>query len=92
MNLYKLVFTKYSKKEWDKLDHTIKLQLQKRLKKRLENPKVQNDKLSGFDNVYKIKLRNAGFRLAYEVKDDVIVVIILKVGKRDKFYENLKSS
>ena len=46
---------------------------------RLENPKVPKNKLSGFENIYKIKLRNSGFRLAYEVKDDKIIVIFSKI-------------
>lgn len=78
MNLYKLKFTKQSNKEWNKLDYSIKLQLQKKLKKRLQNPKVLSDKLSGYENVYKIKLRSSGFRLAYEVKDEEIIVLVLK--------------
>mgnify|MGYP003606287072 CR=1 FL=1 len=44
------------------------------------------------ENVYKIKLRSSGFRLAYEVKDLEIVVYVVSVGKREnnKVYENLK--
>ena len=41
-------------------------------------------KLRGYDSVYKIKLRTAGYRLAYEVIDDEIVVYVLAIGKRDK--------
>ncbi len=90
---YKLKFTKDSIKEWGKLNSTIVTQFKKKLKERLENPKVQKDKLSGYENVYKIKLRNSGFRLAYEVKDDEIVVLVLSVGKREnnKVYNNLKN-
>jgi mRNA interferase RelE/StbE len=52
---------------------------------------VQKDKLSGYDNVYKIKLRSIGYRMAYEVKDQEIVVLVLSVGKRENnsIYENL---
>ena len=62
------------------------------LKERLENPRVSKDKLSGYENVYKIKLREVGYRLAYEVKDEEIVVLVLGVGKRekDKIYKNLR--
>jgi len=90
MSLYRLKFTKLSKKEFDKLDNSIKLQFHKKLKQRLENPKVPSAKLSGFENIYKIKLRSSGFRMAYEVKDEEIVVLVLKVGKREDFYELLK--
>ncbi|QKJ22616.1 type II toxin-antitoxin system RelE family toxin [Poseidonibacter lekithochrous] len=90
---YKLQFHKKALKEWDKIDSKIKEQFKKKLKERLENPKVQKDKLSGFEDVYKIKLRNAGFRLAYQVKDEEIFVIVLAVGKRenDKIYKLLDS-
>ena len=66
--------------------------VQKKLKERLENPRVSKDKLSGYENVYKIKLREVGYRLAYEVKDEEIVVLVLGVGKRekDKIYKNLR--
>ena len=87
---YELHFIKKSKKEWDKLNSTIIEQFKKKLAKRLEEPIVLSDKLSGYENIYKIKLKNAGFRLAYEVKEQEIVVLVLKVGKRDTFYENLQ--
>jgi len=90
---YKLLFHKKALKEWNKIDSKIKEQFKKKLKERLENPRVPKDKLSGYEDVYKIKLRNAGFRLAYQVKDEEIVVIVLAVGKRenDKIYKLLNS-
>ena len=42
-------------------------------------------------NIYKIKLRSSGFRLAYEVKDFGIIVYVVSVGRENnKVYENLK--
>ncbi len=61
--------------------NSIKLQFHKKLKKRLVTPCVPHDKLCGFPNVYKIKLRSSGFRLAYEVIDEKVVVMVLSVGK-----------
>jgi mRNA interferase RelE/StbE len=90
MSCYKLLFLKNAKKEWDKLDNSIKIQLHKKLKERLLNPKVPSAKLSGYDNIYKIKLRSSGFRLVYEVKDEKVVVLVLKIGKRDNVYELLE--
>ena len=89
---YNLEFLPKALKEWYKLDGTIKSQFKKKLSERLENPKIVKDKLSGFDNVYKIKLRNIGYRLAYEVKEKEIVVLVLSVGKRenDDIYNHLK--
>ena len=89
---YNLEFKPQALKEWSKLGSTIKEQFKKKLEERLENPKVERDKLSGYENVYKIKLKTAGYRLAYQVKDEEIVVLVLSVGKRekDKIYKNLK--
>ncbi|MFH4487278.1 type II toxin-antitoxin system RelE/ParE family toxin, partial [Vibrio metschnikovii] len=68
-------------------------QFKKKLKERLENPHVPSSKLRGYDSVYKIKLRTAGYRLAYEVIDNEVVVYVLAVGKRDKdaVYKKLAS-
>lgn len=92
--IYKLKFTKHSNKAWGKLNPSVVTQFKKKLKERLENPKVPKDKLSGYANVYKIKLRSSGYRLAYEVKDDEIVILVLSVGKRENndIYNNLKQS
>jgi len=80
---YKLYFIKKSKKEWDKLNPTIKEQFKKKLAKRLIVPIVPKDKLSGYENVYKIKLRNLGYRLVYEVKEDKIIIVVLAIGKQN---------
>lgn len=81
---YKLKFLPIALKEWNKLGTTIKNQFKKKLAERLENPRVLVDKLRGYDSVYKIKLRTAGYRLVYEVVDDQLLVYVLAVGKRDK--------
>ena len=89
---YELEFLPSALKEWQKLDNSIKVQFKKKLSERLENPKVTKDKLRGYEDVYKIKLRDVGYRLAYQVKDDEIVALVLVVGKREnnEVYEMLK--
>jgi mRNA interferase RelE/StbE len=89
---YRLRFVPAALKEWEKLGAPIRNQFKKKLAERLENPRVLADKLSGYDSVYKIKLRSAGYRLAYEVMDDELVVYVLAIGKREKgrVYTSLK--
>ena len=90
---YKLTFHPKALKEWEGLDKSIREQFKKKLIERMENPKVEKDKLSGYDAIYKIKLRNAGFRLAYHVDDGKIVILVLVIAKRenDRAYELLKN-
>lgn len=87
---YKLKFRQSAKREFDKLDPTIKNQFKKQLAKVLENPLVPKHKLHGsaFRNMYKIKLRASGYRLVYEVIDDELVVLVIEIGRRDKIYVN----
>jgi mRNA interferase RelE/StbE len=35
-------------------------------------------------NTYKIKLKEVGYRLVYEVIDEKLIILVLAVGKRDK--------
>lgn len=68
---YKLEFKKSALKEWQKLGHTVKEQFKKKLKERLENPHIPAVALSGGQNLYKIKLRQQGYRLVYWVADKI---------------------
>ena len=81
---YKLDFKKSALKEWKKLGSTLQQQFKKKLIERLDNPHVPASKLSGADNMYKIKLRQSSYRLVYKVEDDVIIVTVLAVGKRER--------
>jgi mRNA interferase RelE/StbE len=80
---YKLKFDKRAWKEWEKLGHPVKEQFKKKLKERLENPRVPSAKLSGHADRYKIKLRSAGYRLVYQVIDEEVVVSVIAIGKRE---------
>lgn len=81
---YELAFLDEALKEWRKLDGTIRDQFKAKLAERLENPKVPAARLHGSKERYKIKLRTAGYRLVYQVKDRELLVIVVAVGKRER--------
>ena len=81
---YKLAFLEEALKEWNKLTPSVRNQFKKKLTERCENPRVPQSKLSGAKDRYKIKLRQMGFRLVYEVHDDVVTVLVVAVGKRER--------
>ena len=83
MMSYDLKFLPPALKEWEKLGETTRMQLKKKLARRLQNPVVPADRLHGFPNHYKIKLRSSGYRLVYEVAEKEIIVYVIAVGKRD---------
>ena len=82
--IFNLEFKESALREWKKLDGAIRGQFKKKLAERLERPRVESARLSGMPDCYKIKLKNAGFRLVYQVDDNRIVVIVVAVGKREK--------
>ncbi|MGL6161961.1 type II toxin-antitoxin system RelE family toxin [Microbulbifer sp.] len=81
---YELKFHPKALKEWKKLGATVREQFKKVLNKRLKTPRVPKDKLSGSQDLYKIKLKEAGYRLVYEVNDGAITITVVVVGKREK--------
>ena len=81
---YELAFLDEALKEWRKLDPVTRDQFKKKLAERLQNPKVPSARLHGVKDRYKIKLRNAGYRLIYEVRDTDVLVLVVAVGKRER--------
>jgi mRNA interferase RelE/StbE len=81
---YELAFLDDALKEWRKLDNATREQFKARLAERLQNPKVPSARLHGARERYKIKLRNAGYRLVYQVKDRELLVLVVAVGKRER--------
>jgi mRNA interferase RelE/StbE len=81
---YELAFLDEALKEWRRLDNATRQQFKVKLAERLQNPKVPSARLHGSKERYKIKLRNAGFRLVYQVKDLELLVLVVAVGKRER--------
>jgi len=79
---YELEFSDKAWREWGKLGSELREQFKNKLLERLANPHVPAARLKGLSNAYKIKLRSAGYRLVYRVRDEVLVVTVIAAGKR----------
>ncbi len=87
---YELKFVPSAKKEWDKLDNSIKQMFKKAIAKRLVNPYVPAAKLKNLPiECYKIKLRTIGYRLIYTIEGGELVLLVLTINRRDVVYEKL---
>lgn len=81
---YRLQFVPGAWSEWQALDGSVKEIFRKLLKKRLDNPHVPGGELHGaLAGHYKIKLRKQGYRLVYGVQDDIVMVMVMAVDKRE---------
>jgi len=81
---FKLRFKEQALQEWHSLDRSIREQFAKKLHTLKDNPRIESARLSGMKDCYKIKLRKAGFRLVYEVRDQELVILVVAVGKRER--------
>ena len=81
---YELAFLEQALKEWRKLDDVTRAQFKTKLAERLDNPHVPSARLQGARERYKIKLRSAGYRLVYDVRDAEVLVLVVAVGRRDR--------
>ena len=84
MPIFDLEFLPSARKEWDKLDKSVRNQFAKKIAERLVAPRIASARLSGMADCYKIKLRAAGYRLAYRVEDQRVTVVVIAVGRRDR--------
>jgi mRNA interferase RelE/StbE len=81
---YRLEFLPSAQKEWEKLGATVKSQFVKKLRERLETPRVASAALHGMPDCYKIKLRQSGYRLVYRVVETKVTVLVVAIGKRER--------
>lgn len=80
---YELEFDPRALKEWGKLGNTVRQQFKRKLAEVLKHPHIEANRLRELPFCYKIKLRNAGYRLVYQVQDEKITVFVVAVGKRE---------
>lgn len=81
---FKLRFKEQAWQEWHDLAPSIREQFAKKLQTLKVNPRIESARLNGLKNCYKIKLRKAGFRLVYEVRDQELVILVVAIGKRER--------
>lgn len=82
---YEIKFKEKALTAFNKLDDNIKLSFLNKLDELKSNPKIPKNKLRGkhLKDCYKIKLKTVGYRLIYQVKDSELIILVLKVGKRE---------
>jgi len=89
---YKLKFHPDALAEWHSLSEIDRKYFKKKLAQRLENPHLPGSRLSGGNNLYKIKRKRPPLRLTYHANDHELIVTALSIGKRDSdvYVEMLK--
>ena len=85
---YEVRFKASAWKAFRKLQGEIRGRVSEALLELAENPRPSGvKKLAGREPYYRIRVRD--YRVIYEIQDQVLVVLILKVGPRRDVYRNL---
>ncbi len=58
--------------------------VQNKLQQIVQNLRIESARLSDLPDCYKIKLKASGYRLVYQVRDSVVVVYVIAIGKRER--------
>lgn len=80
---YELEFDPRAWREWQKPARRSKT-VQNKLQQIVQNPRIESARLSDLPDCYKIKLKASGYRLVYQVRDSVVVVYVIAIGKERK--------
>ena len=84
MAKYKVTFKKSVAKDFRSIPNKDIQRILKRIDSLAENPRAEGCiKLSGLEHY---RVRQGLFRIVYEIKDDILVVNVVKVGHRSAVY------
>ena len=87
---YRLEFTKSARKEFEKLPDKIRLKTVEALQLLSQNPQtewLQIKKIKGADYLYRFRVGE--YRVVYECRDTVLLILVIKVGHRKEVYRRL---
>ena len=90
--MYELVVLNTAARQLRKFDEQIRTRILYELEKITDNP-YRGEILKGDLSTiyaYHSKIKGVEYRIAYQIKEQEIVVVVLQIGTREKFYEELK--
>ena len=87
--IYTLLFDKQFARDYRKLDKSLQIEGDKKLKRLKENPKEIGKPLKFFPNLYELHLRM--YRIYYVVQESEVKVLVLAVEHKDEQDRYLRS-
>ena len=82
---YTIRFRPSATRSMRKLPRSVQVRLKPRIDALAENPRPPGvDKLAGEENAYRIRVGD--YRIIYEVRDIVLVVVVMRIGHRREVY------
>ncbi|RAM49166.1 MAG: type II toxin-antitoxin system RelE/ParE family toxin [Hapalosiphonaceae cyanobacterium JJU2] len=84
--IYQVEITSRAAKQLKKLPEDIKLRIEEKIQELAENPRPDGVvKLEDSENAYRVRVGK--YRILYEIKDDLLIVKVVKIGHRKDVYK-----
>jgi mRNA interferase RelE/StbE len=84
---YHIEFTRPAQKEFAKLDPVVKQRISDAVVELEKNPRPSGCvALKGYKSTYRIRIGK--FRVIYEVQDKVLLILVIRIAKREDVYND----
>ncbi|MCW5980997.1 MAG: type II toxin-antitoxin system RelE/ParE family toxin [Bryobacteraceae bacterium] len=89
---YRIEFRPAARRDLAKLDPFIRRKVVEDIEKLAENPRPSGyDKLQMKEKLYRVYVGpRKNYRVIYQVRDEVLLVLVVKVGDRKEVYRRVK--
>ena len=86
--MYELHFLNSAKKEFKKLDTIAQRIIKEKLLTLISNPDILKNNIKPLKGEYKgkFRLRINQYRVVFQVKDEELIIIVVRVGHRKEVY------
>jgi mRNA interferase RelE/StbE len=87
--MYTLTFLTSAKKEFKKLDSLAQKRIKKKLLLLVENPEILKNNIKPLKGEHqgKFRLRISQYRVIFHIKEDKLIITIIRIGHRKEIYE-----
>lgn len=83
---YQVEITPFAQRQIKKLPPDIQSQIIEKLETLADEPRPAGvKKLQGEDNLYRV--RSGDYRIIYKIQDDILLILVAKVGHRRDVYK-----
>jgi mRNA interferase RelE/StbE len=84
--VYKILFTKQAYKSLRRIPSDVVRRIRDRLDQIAKDPYAQNPNVAKLQNRPGYRLRVGDWRVIYDVQEDELIILVIKVGSRGDIY------
>ena len=84
--VYRILFTKSADKILRSMPRELALRIRERLDMLAQDPYAPHSSVTKLQNRSGFRLRVGDWRVIYEIEDDKLIILVLKIGPRGEVY------